>query len=125
MARLVDPVGKLVGPDSIAAIEYSVFQINETGIGENYGDPICNSEPLRVADVVLPQLYRELQGDADVSGFNFRHCFVFPNCTGRWTNGSRFEVRYAFTQMTGEETTVRFRIGATRNDRYRTDPLYP
>jgi len=116
MARLVDRVGKLVGPDSFDAIEYSVFQFDESGNGDHFSELICDGEPLRVNGVMLRQLQHERHWDAVAYGFNFRHYFLIPSCAGRWTNGSRFEVRYVFTQMTGEETAVRFRIRATRND---------
>ncbi len=116
MARLVDRRGRIIGPDAIDSIEYSVYRIDEPRTGRIHEEVVCDGEQLHVPEVVSHRLHREPPWDADVSGFNFRHYFLIPSCTGRWTNGSRFEVRYVFTQMTGEETAVRFRIRATRND---------
>lgn len=117
MARLVNRHGRIIGPEAIDSIEHSVYRIDESGIGGNHAEMMCDGEPVCVADVIFPEPRREPNWDADGAGFNFRHSFVIPNRSAdRFCRGSRYDVRYLITQITGETTIVRFRIRMTRND---------
>lgn len=117
MARLIDRQGHIVGPEAIDSIEYSVYRIDEPGIGGNHAEMMCDGEPVCVADVIFPEPRREPSWDADGARFNFRHCFTIPNRgTSRFVDGGRYDVHYLITQITGETTIVRFRIRMTRND---------
>lgn len=116
MARLVDRDGRLVGPSAIDSIHCSIYQVRGTGAREVKKEALLLCQPLCVPEVIVDALQRGPNWDADEAGFNFRHRFVIPWAVTQLSDGSRFEVRYMFTQMNGERTAVRFRIRAMQHD---------
>lgn len=116
MARLVDRDGRLVLPNAIGSIDCSIYQVGGTDSREVRRTALLLSQPLCVPEVMVDTLKRGPDWNADESGFNFRHRFVIPRGVAQLTDGSRFEVRYVITQLSGERTAIRFCIKAIQHD---------
>ncbi len=126
MARLVDRLGRAIGPADVRSIDCSLHRDAGDGASSREADVSRAGRALCIGKVLFAELRHDTGWDSDDAGYNFRHRVMIPRVAASGApspqpspqgSGSRcYEVRYVFTQVTGEETVVRFRIRVTEND---------
>ena len=110
MARIVDAAGANVQQAGIAAIEYSIFELdpcrpdNLTPIAGHDG------ESLVVASVIFNALQTGGLWTVDEVGYNFRHEIDVTASEAFPKAGTQYQVRYQLTPTSGQKSIVRFQL---------------
>jgi hypothetical protein len=110
MARIVDAAGANVQQAGIAAIEYSVYELdpcrpdNLTVVAGHDG------VSLDVEDVVYNALQTGGLWTVDEEGYNFRHDIDVGTADAFPKAGVQYQVRYELTPTSGQKTIVRFQL---------------
>lgn len=105
MARLVDHAGVSIRPWMVAAITYSLFELNDGG-----PVPIAAhvAVPLDVDSVMFDALQTGGDWTVDVCGYNFRH--EIDVATAKSFTVARYVLMYEFTPVDGPRTFIRFQL---------------
>lgn len=110
MARIVDAAGVNVQQAGIAAIEYSVFELDPcrpdilTAVAGHDG------VTLAVTDVIFNALQTGGLWTVDEVGYNFRHEINVSSSEAFPKAGVHYQVRYELTPTTGQKSIVRFQL---------------
>lgn len=110
LARIVDAAGANVQQAGIAAIEYSVFELdpcrpdNLTVVAGHSG------AALTVANVIFNSLQTDGLWTIDEVGYNFRHEVNISSAEAFPKAGAQYQVRYELTPTSGQKTIVRFQL---------------
>jgi len=110
MARIVDASGANVQRAGIAAIEYSVFELdpcrpdNLTAVAGHDGATLV------VANVIFNALQTGGLWTVDEVGYNFRHEINVGTSEAFPKAGAQYQVRYELTPTTGQKPIVRFQL---------------
>jgi hypothetical protein len=110
MARIVDAAGANVQQSGVAAIEYSIYEL----------DP-CRPDNLTVvaghdgvALTVAGVIYNTLQTGGlwtlDAVGYNFRHEIDVTTSEAFPKAGVEYQIRYELTPTAGQKSIVRFQM---------------
>ena len=110
MARIVDGTGRSIRRADVAAIAYSIYEINDR---LPRGRAVAGHEgvALDVGEVLFDTLLARGLWTLDAIGYNFRHEFDVPHDDILGTAGKRFGVRYQLTSTFGEKMIIRFQLG--------------
>lgn len=114
MARIVDAAGVSIRPSWVAAIEYSIYEIDQHRRDRPKLLAGHDAVPLDVGEVMFDTLQTGGSWTVDVSGYNFRHEIGRDQEGAFFKSGARYQVRYVFTPMFGQTTIVRFQLGCLK-----------
>jgi hypothetical protein len=112
MARVVDAAGADVQQSGIAAVEYSIYELDSCR-PDNFV-PVVGHDAvsLDVEDVIFNSLQTGGLWTADEVGYNFRHQIDVTEAEAFAKAGVQYQVRYQLTPTSGQKTIVRFRLRA-------------
>ncbi len=110
MARIVDDAGACVRRSQVAAIGYSIYELDERDPGTLHIVAEHDRVPLEVDDVFLDSLQSGEAWDVDVAGYNFRHEIHATEDKSFPKHGSRYEIRYMFIPNFGDPMFIRFHV---------------
>ncbi len=108
MARIVDDSGVCIRPDQVAAVGYSIYEVDRCDPDERtvVGGHDCVA--LDVDEVLLDALETGGLWEVDVAGYNFCHQ-ILANPDGSFPRlGAEYEIRYVFIPEFGDSVIVRF-----------------
>jgi hypothetical protein len=112
MARIVDAAGVNVQQAGVAAIEYSIFELDPLRPDELEVVAGHDGAALAVADVIYNALQTGGLWTVDGVGYNFRHEIDVSSSEAFPKAGVHYQVRYELTPATGQKTIVRFQLRA-------------
>jgi hypothetical protein len=110
MARIVDAAGANVQQSGVAAIEYSIYELdpcrpdNLTAVAGHDG------VALTVANVIYNTLQTGGLWTLDAVGYNFRHEIDVTTSEAFPKAGVAYQIRYELTPTTGQKSIVRFQL---------------
>lgn len=110
MARIVDAAGANVQQAGLAAIEYSIYELDPCRPDSLSVVAGHNGVSLDVADVVFNALQPGGLWMVDGVGYNFRHEIDVSASAAFPKAGAQYQVRYELTPTTGQKTIVRFQL---------------
>jgi hypothetical protein len=110
MARIVDSSGANVQQAGIAAIEYSIYEIDPCRPDSLVAVTGHDGVSLVVADVIYNSLQTGGLWSVDAVGYNFRHEIDVSTSAAFPKAGVHYQVRYELTPTTGQKTIVRFQL---------------
>jgi hypothetical protein len=117
MARLVDPHGRLLHTSMVRSIQYSLYELSESGSPRKRLVANHIGRQMRVDKVVADELNVGRSWDIDAIGYNFRHRFVVKSARLHGDHSpTMYELRYVITQTTGERSVVCFRVRMLSHD---------
>jgi len=110
MARIVDAAGANVQQAGIAAIEYSIFELDPCR-PDNL-TPVAGHDgvSLTVANVIFNALQTGGLWTVDEVGFNFRHEVDVSATEAFPKAGAQYQIRYELTPTSGQKSIVRFQL---------------
>ncbi len=110
MARIVDAAGANVQQAGLAAIEYTIYELDPCRPDQLVAVAGHDGVSLTVANVIFNSLQTGGLWTVDDVGYNFRHEInvgvseAFPKA------GVQYQVRYELTPTAGQKTIVRFQL---------------
>jgi hypothetical protein len=110
MARIVDAAGENVQQAGIAAIEYSVFELDPARPDNLTVVAGHDGASLVVANVIFNSLQTGGLWTVDEVGYNFRHEIDVAASAAFPKAGAQYQVRYELTPTTGQRSIVRFQL---------------
>jgi hypothetical protein len=110
MARIVDSAGAIVQQVGIAAIEYSIYELDPCLPDQLTPVAGHNDVALDVAEVIFNALQTGGLWTVDDVGYNFRHEIDVTETEAFPKAGAQYQVRYQLTPTTGQKTIVRFQL---------------
>jgi hypothetical protein len=110
MARIVDVVGAHVQQAGIAAIEYSIFELDPCRPDDLTVVAGHDGAWLVIADVIFNALQTGGLWSVDEVGYNFRHEIDVASSEAFPKAGAQYQVRYELTPTTGQKSIVRFQL---------------
>lgn len=110
MARIVDSAGANVQQAGIAAIEYSILELDPCLPDQQ--TPVAGHDgvELDVEGVIFNALQTGGLWTVDDVGYNFRHEIDVTETEAFPKAGAQYQVRYQLTPTTGQKTIVRFQL---------------
>lgn len=110
LARIVDSAGANVQQAGIAAIEYSISELDPCLPDQL--TPVAGHDgvELDVADVIFNTLQTGGLWTVDEVGYNFRHEIDVSESEAFPKAGAQYQVRYQLTPTAGQKTIVRFQL---------------
>lgn len=110
MARIVDNAGACVRRLQVAAIGYSIYELDRRDPEELSVVVGHDRVPLDVDEVFLDGLEAGGLWNVDVAGYNFRHEIYATEDESFPKRGARYEIRYMFIPKFGDPMFVRFYV---------------
>jgi hypothetical protein len=110
MARIVDAAGANVQQAGIAAIEYSVFELDPCRPDDLAIVSGHDGVALTVANVIYNSLQTGGLWTLDATGYNFRHDIDVTSSEAFPKAGVEYQIRYELTPTTGQKSIVRFQL---------------
>jgi hypothetical protein len=110
IARIVDAAGANVQQAGIAAIEYSVFELDPCRPDSLVVVAGHDGVSLAVANVVFNALQTGGLWTVDEVGYNFRHEIDVTGSEAFPKAGAQYQVRYELTPTSGQKSIVRFQL---------------
>jgi hypothetical protein len=110
MARIVDASGTHVQQAGIAAIEYSIFELDPCRPDDLTAVAGHDGVSLTVADVIFNALQTGGLWTVDEVGYNFRHEIDVSSSEAFPKAGAQYQVRYELTPTAGQKSIVRFQL---------------
>ena len=110
MARIVDAAGANVQQAGIAAIEYSIYELDPCRPDSLVAVAGHSGVSLSVAGVIFNALQTGGLWTVDSVGYNFRHEIDVGSSEAFPKAGAEYQVRYKLTPTTGQKTIVRFQL---------------
>jgi hypothetical protein len=110
MARIVDAAGANVQQAGIAAIEYSIYELDPCRPDVLVAVAGHDGASLTVASVIFNALQTGGLWTVDDVGYNFRHEINVSTNEAFPKAGGQYQVRYELTPASGQKTIVRFQL---------------
>jgi len=110
MARIVDAMGANVQQAGIAAIAYSIFELDPCRSDELVVVAGHDGVALTVSNVIFNALQTGGLWTVDDVGYNFRHEIDVGTSEAFPKAGVQYQVRYELTPTSGQKTIVRFQL---------------
>lgn len=110
MARIVNSAGQNVQQTGVAAIKYSVFELDPCRPDELTVVSGHDDVSLTVGSVIYDTLQTDGLWTVDEEGYNFRHELDVSQAEAFPKAGAQYQVRYELTPTSGQRTIVRFRL---------------
>lgn len=113
LARVVGADGSAVQQADIDSAEYTVYLLDETD--PDAGTPVTGhtAEAAAVASLIYDALQTDdLWGDADATGYNFRHTLDVADNQAFAAAGRSYRIVFELTPAAGQVILVRFRVYA-------------
>ena len=110
MARIVDASGAHVQQAGIAAIEYSILELDPCRPDDLTVVAGHDGASLTVANVIFNALQTGGLWTVDEVGYNFRHEIDVSSSEAFPKAGTQYQVRYELTPTTGQKSIVRFQL---------------
>ncbi|MEX2091838.1 MAG: hypothetical protein WD971_04130 [Pirellulales bacterium] len=110
MARIVDAAGANVQQAGLAAIEYSIYELDPCRPDNLAAVAGHDGVSLVVADVIFNALQTGGLWTVDDVGYNFRHEIDVSTTEAFPKAGAQYQVRYELTPTAGQKTIVRFQL---------------
>jgi hypothetical protein len=110
MARIVDAAGANVQQAGLAAIEYSIYELDPCRPDNLVVIAGHDGVSLTVADVIFNALQTGGLWTVDAVGYNFRHEIDVSTTEAFPKAGVQYQVRYELTPPSGQKTIVRFQL---------------
>jgi hypothetical protein len=110
MARIVDAAGANVQQAGIAAIDYSIYELDPCRPDHLVAVAGHDGVSLVVADVIFNALQTGGLWTVDGVGYNFRHELNVASSEAFPKAGTQYQVRYELTPTTGQKSIVRFQL---------------
>jgi hypothetical protein len=110
MARIVDAAGANVQQAGIAAIEYSIYELDPCRPDVLVAVAGHDGVSLSVASVIFNALQTGGLWTVDDVGYNFRHEINISTNEAFPKAGVQYQVRYELTPASGQKTIVRFQL---------------
>lgn len=110
MARIVDSAGTNVQQAGIAAIEYSIYELDPCRPDVLTVVAGHDGVTLSVASVIFNALQTGGLWTVDDVGYNFRHEINVSTNEAFPKAGVQYQVRYELTPTSGQKTIVRFQL---------------
>jgi hypothetical protein len=110
MARIVDASGAHVQQAGIAAIEYSIFELDPCRPDDLTVVAGHDGASLVIADVIFNALQTGGLWTVDEVGYNFHHEIDVSSSEAFPKAGAQYQVRYELTPTTGQKSIVRFQL---------------
>ncbi len=112
LARVVDAADNSVQPAVIAAVQYSVYLLDDQNPDAWLPVDGHHAVTLAVGQAVLDQLQVDSLWTADTLGYNFRHELDVSAYQAFPTAGRHYLVEYTLWPTHGQVIKVRFRVYA-------------
>lgn len=110
MARIVDAAGTNVQQAGIAAIEYSIYELDPCRPDVLVAVAGHDGVSLTVANVIFNSLETGGLWTVDDVGYNFRHEINVATSEAFPKAGTHYQVRYELTPASGQKTILRFQV---------------
>jgi hypothetical protein len=110
MARIVDAAGANVQQAGIAAIKYSIYELDPCRPDVLVAVAGHDGVTLTVASVIFNALQTGGLWTVDDVGYNFRHEINVATNEAFPKAGVQYQVRYELTPASGQKTIVRFQL---------------
>jgi hypothetical protein len=110
MARIVDAAGANVQQAGIAAIEYSIYELDPCRPDNLVAVAGHDGVTLTVANVIFNALQTGGLWTADEVGYNFRHEIDVTSSEAFPKAGAQYQIRYELTPTSGQKSIVRFQL---------------
>ena len=110
LARIVDSDGTNIGRANVAAIDYSIYEVDPHHPGELTAVAGHETVPLEVRDVIFDSLITDYLWTVDDVGYNFRHEIALGENVVSPQADTHIDIRYVLTPTTGAKTSVRFQL---------------
>lgn len=110
MARIVDAAGANVQQAGIAAIKYSIYELDPCQPDSLVAVIGHSNVSLSVESVIYNALQTGGLWTVDGVGYNFRHEIDVGTSEAFPKAGTQYQVRYELTPATGQKTIVRFQL---------------
>lgn len=110
MARIVDAAGANVQQAGLAAIKYSVLELDPCRPDQLVAVTGHNGVTLTVSNVVFNALQTGGLWTVDEVGYNFRHEIDVSSSEAFPKAGAHYQVRYELTPTAGQKSIVRFQL---------------
>jgi hypothetical protein len=111
LMRIVDAAGEPITPALISSISYTLYRRSDADLALNNHVDGHKLKALTVADVVLSSLQTDyLWGDADDTGYNFRHQVDIATYEALSEYGARYDFVYKFTPASGQKFPARYQV---------------
>jgi hypothetical protein len=110
MARIVNASGEIVNQASVAALEYTIYEL--TSDDPSGLIPVTGHEgvSLTVGTVVFDTLQNDGAWTVDTQGYNFRHELDVSANEAFESAGKVYQVRYELTPVLGQKIVFRFQL---------------
>lgn len=110
LARIVGQEGENVVRADIAAIQYTVFLLDDQNPDSRTAATNHTDVTLAVASVIFDTLQTDPMWTIDETGYNFRHTLDVSAHQAFAIAGRRYLVEYQLTPTAGQIILVRFRL---------------
>lgn len=110
MARVENSVGEAIVQASLAAVRYSVFQLDRDDPNEMTVVAGHDDAALVVGEVVFDTLQTDESWTVDATGYNFRHELDVSTNEAFGVAGEVYQVRYELTPVAGQKIVFRFKV---------------
>ncbi len=109
LARLVGNAGLEIGPEDLAAIEYSIYSVDAH---RRFRTAVFSqlAVPLDVRGVVLDSLRRDRVWKVDDVGYNFRHEIALAEQAISPWGPDHIDIEYVLTPSQGGKVRLRFQL---------------
>ncbi len=110
MARVENSSGQAIMQGSVAAVQYSVYQLDKNDPNALSVVVGHDEVTLNVTDVVFDTLQTDLSWTVDTEGYNFRHELDVSLNEAFSIAGGVYQVRYELTPVLGQKIVFRFHV---------------
>lgn len=110
MARIVDAAGANVQQSGVAAIEYSIYELDPCRPDDLAAVAGHDGVALTVANVIYNTLQTGGLWTLDAVGYNFRHEIDVTSSEAFPKAGVEYQIRYELMPATGQKSIVRFQL---------------
>lgn len=110
LARIVDATGANVQQAGLAAIEYSIYELDPCRPDESVAVTGHDRVAVSVSSVIFNALQTGGLWTADDVGFNFRHEINVSSADAFPKAGAQYQIRYELTPTSGQKSIVRFQL---------------
>ena len=110
LARIVDATAAVVAPADIAALSYSLYQLDDQDANARLPVNGHQAVPLAAAEVLYDSLQSGLPWTTDVEGYNFCHTLDISAHPAFPVAGRRYLLEYCLLPAAGQVILLRFRV---------------
>ncbi len=110
LARIVGPDAAIIKQADLSAIEYTIYELDDTDATVRTPVTGHTAEPLVIEDVIFDTLQTDSVWTADGTGYNLLHVIDITTDPAFTKVEKQYLVEYKLTPTSGNPILVRFRI---------------